>query len=125
MSIVFVYAQLNIEIVLFQTIQFSISVNVKIILFQAIKFCISTEFSSIWPIDRILSGATTPGQSGPGSDGNELVLLILQSTSIIETSSSNCLYHHIYQLLRSGKIWHKVNFFKRSLTGLNSEFSFS
>ena len=31
----------------------------------------------------------------------------------------------IYQPLRSGWIWHKVNFFKRSLTGLNSEFSFS
>ena len=31
---------------------------------------------------------------------------------------------HIYQPLRSGQIWHKVNF-KRSLTGLNSEFSFS
>ena len=27
--------------------------------------------------------------------------------------------------LHSGRIWHKVNFFKRSLTGLNSEFSFS
>ena len=32
---------------------------------------------------------------------------------------------HIYQTLRSGRIWHNVNFFKRSLTGLNSEFSFS
>ena len=32
---------------------------------------------------------------------------------------------HIYQPLRSDRIWHKVNFFKRSLTGLNSEFSFS
>ena len=31
----------------------------------------------------------------------------------------------IYQPLRSGRIWHKVNFFKRILTGLNSEFSFS
>ena len=30
----------------------------------------------------------------------------------------------IYQLLRSGRIWHKI-IFKRSLTGLNSEFSFS
>ena len=29
------------------------------------------------------------------------------------------------QPLRSGRIWHKVNFFKQSLTGLNSEFSFS
>ena len=27
--------------------------------------------SSIWPIDRTLSGITTPGQSGPRSDGNE------------------------------------------------------
>ena len=27
--------------------------------------------SSIWPIDKALSGATTPDQSGPGSDGNE------------------------------------------------------
>ena len=32
--------------------------------------------------------------------------------------------NHIYQPLRSGRIWHKVNF-KWSLTGLNSEFSFS
>ena len=32
--------------------------------------------------------------------------------------------NHIYQPLRSGRIWHKVNL-KRSLTGLNSEFSFS
>ena len=31
----------------------------------------------------------------------------------------------LYQPFRSGKIWHKVNFFKRSLIGLNSEFSFS
>ena len=31
----------------------------------------------------------------------------------------------IYQPLRSGRIWHRVNFLKRSLTGLNSEFSFS
>ena len=29
------------------------------------------------------------------------------------------------QLLSLGRIWHKVNFLKRSLTGLNSEFSFS
>ena len=29
------------------------------------------------------------------------------------------------QPLRSGRIWHKVNIFKRSSTGLNSEFSFS
>ena len=50
----------------------------KIVLFQTILFSISTQFSSIWPIDRTLSGATTPGQSGPGSDGNEGVLCIPQ-----------------------------------------------
>ena len=32
--------------------------------------------------------------------------------------------YHIYQPLRSGRIWHKV-IFKQRLTGLNSEFSFS
>ena len=36
------------------------------------------QISSIQPIDRAaLSGATTPGQSGLGSDGNEGVLHIL------------------------------------------------
>ena len=47
--------------------------------------------SSIWPIDRTLSGATTPSQSGPGSDGSEGVLHITQSSSITEASSSDCL----------------------------------
>ena len=27
--------------------------------------------SSIWPLDRTLSGTTTLGQSGPGSDDNK------------------------------------------------------
>ena len=49
------------------------------------------QFSSIWPIDRILSGATTLGQSGPVSDGNEGVLCIPQSSSITGTSPSDCL----------------------------------
>ena len=43
----------------------------KTVLFQTIHFHISTQFSSISPIDRTLSGATTPGQSGSGSDGNK------------------------------------------------------
>ena len=63
----------------------------KTVLFQAIQFSISTQFISIWPIDKTLSGATTPGQSGLGSDGNEEVLHIPQSSSIIETSPSDCL----------------------------------
>ena len=43
------------------------------------------------PIDRTLSDATTPGQSGPGSDGNEGVLHIPQSSNIAGTSPSDCL----------------------------------
>ena len=38
--------------------------------------------SSIWPIDRTLSSATTLDQSGPVSDGNEGILHIPQSSSI-------------------------------------------
>ena len=38
-----------------------------------------------------LSGATTPGQSGPGSDGNEGVLCIPQSSSTAGTSPLDCL----------------------------------
>ena len=39
----------------------------------------------------VLSGATTLGQSGPGSNGNEGVLRIPQSPSITGTSPSDCL----------------------------------
>ena len=42
--------------------------------------------SSIWPIDRTLSGATTLGQDGPGSDGNEEILCIIQRSSITGAS---------------------------------------
>ena len=38
-----------------------------------------------------LSGATTPGQSGPGSDGNKGILCIPQSSSITGTSALDCL----------------------------------
>ena len=48
----------------------------KTVLFHVIQLSISMQFSFIWPIDRTLSGATTPGQSGSGSDGNEGVLCI-------------------------------------------------
>ena len=59
------------------------------VLFPTIQFSISMQFSPIWPIDRILSGATT--QSGPGSDGNEQMLRMPQGFSITGTSSSECL----------------------------------
>ena len=50
----------------------------KTVLFQAIQFSISHVFV---PLDRTLSDATTPGKSGPGSDGNEGVTRISQSSS--------------------------------------------
>ena len=46
--------------------------------------------NSIWPIDRTLSGATTLGESGPGSDGNEGVPSISQK-SRTGASPSDCL----------------------------------
>ena len=48
------------------------------------------QFSSIQPIDRALSGATTPGKSGPGSNGSEEILCIHQSSSITGISPSDC-----------------------------------
>ena len=64
--------------ILFQVIQFSISTafNVKTVQFQADQFSIDMQFCSICPITRTLSGATTLGQSGTGSNGNERVLHI-------------------------------------------------
>ena len=47
--------------------------------------------SSIWPINKTLSGATTASQSGPSSDGNEGVLHIPQNLSITWASRSDCL----------------------------------
>ena len=73
----------------FQTNQFSINniflctqLNIKTVLFQTIQFSISIQFRSIWPIDRTLSDPTTSGQIGLGSNGNEGVLCIPQSSSI-------------------------------------------
>ena len=63
----------------------------KTVLFWTIQFHISTQFSSIWPIDQTLLGATTLGQNRPWSDGNEGVLHIPQSSSITEASPSDCL----------------------------------
>ena len=41
--------------------------NVKIVLFQTIQFSISAQFGSIQPIDRTLSGATTRGRGDLGA----------------------------------------------------------
>ena len=89
--------------VLFQTVNFSRITQFnrqKPVLFQTIQFSISMQFSSNWSIDRALSGATTPGQNEPGSDGNERVLLIPQSSCNTGTSSSDYLVS--YQDTRLG-----------------------
>ena len=62
----------------------------KTLPFQTVQFSRSTQFTSIWPIDRTLSDATTASKSGTGSDGNEEVLYILQSFSITGSSPSHC-----------------------------------
>ena len=48
------------------------------------------QFNSIQPLDRALSGATIPGQSGPGSNSNEGMLCIPLSPRITGTSPSEC-----------------------------------
>ena len=53
------------------------------------------QFRSIWSIDRTLSGALLPVQSEPGSDDNEGVLHISQSSSITGTSLSNYLVSYL------------------------------
>ena len=49
------------------------------------------QFSSIWPIDRTLSGATSSSESEPGNGGNKGVLSILQSSGITGAWPSDCL----------------------------------
>ena len=69
---------------------------VKAVLFQTIQFSVITQFCSTWSKERTLSRATTPGQSGSGSDSNEWVLRISQSSSITWTLPSNCLVGEFY-----------------------------
>ena len=94
---IFKWSKVLIQAVLIQAIQFKcLKVQFKCrktVLFQAIEFSISTQLISIQPIDRDLSGNTTPGQSGSRRDGNEEVLRIPQSPSITGTSPSDCLVH--------------------------------
>ena len=112
-----VYTQLNVKTVLLQTIQFSVStVSLsKTVQFNRFQFSISTLFSFIWPIDRTLSGATLLGQSGPGSDGNKVVLHFLQSFSITRTSTSDCLVSLTWHSLAGGLIPYAVGVFYSQL----------
>ena len=53
--------------------------------------------SSIWPIDRTLSGATIQGHSVPRSDENEEVLCIPQNSSITGASPSNSFVSYSFE----------------------------
>ena len=68
--------------------QFSLSwvrsLYVKTVLFQGIQFSISVQFSSIWSIDRTLSGATTSAPNEPGSDGNEGDSIFPKAPALLE-----------------------------------------
>ena len=67
------------------------SLNVK-----TVQLSINTQFKckNSKLVDWALSGATTPGQSGPGNDDNEEVLCIPQSFRITGTSPSDFLVSH-------------------------------
>ena len=66
------YMQINDQAVLFLTNPFSISRLFALSL--NVKQFFSIQFN--WPIDRTLSGVTTPGQSGPRSNVNQGLLWI-------------------------------------------------
>ena len=54
--------------------------------------------SSIWLIDRTLSGATTPGPSGPKTNGNEMVLHIPQNSKTEASRSDYFISYPVYPL---------------------------
>ena len=61
----------------------------------------SSEFSSVWPIDWTITDVSTPGQSGTGSDSNEGVICIHQSSCMTGTLTSDCLVSYPGYLLGS------------------------
>ena len=88
------------QIVLIQRLLFSISIvfvhphlNVETVLFHAIHLSISTQFSSIKPIERTVSGATILGHVGPESDGNKEVLAFPKSLAFLEPHNQIVLCH--------------------------------
>ena len=58
----------------------------------------------MWPMDRTLSDATTQSQSEPGSDGNDGILSIPQSSSIHGASSSDYLVSYQDSLCGRGVV---------------------
>ena len=85
--------------------------------------------SSIWAIDKPLSGITTPGQSGFGSDGSERVVHIPQSSSITGASTirlfnvtSRILIEEVLTLCTDAvsvflQLWPTGKIYKRRLKG--------
>ena len=68
-------------------------------LLKTVHFSISMLLVLFNPQIGPLSGATTPGQSGHGSDGNEGILRIPQSSITAGTSPSDCLVSYPGQSL--------------------------
>ena len=71
--------------------------------YAVIQCNISTNYSSVWPIDKTLSGTTSPGQSGLSSDGNKGILHTSKSSSVTETSPSDCLVPYLQNALEGSK----------------------
>ena len=68
--------------------------DVKTVLFQTIQFSKGMQFSSICPRNRTISGTTTPGQCGTGSDCNEGVLHIPQPMFLLKSEQDfTCIQH--------------------------------
>ena len=72
-----------------------LSFNVKTVLFQVIQFSKSSLFSSIWPIDRTLSGTTTPGSWWRATPH-------FPNSSIIGTSPLDCLVPYLLNSMDGG-----------------------
>ena len=81
--------------------QFSLALvrnlNIKTVLFQTIQFIISTQFSSIWLINKTISGSYSPGQKEPGTSCYKGVPRIPPNSSNTGASASDylvsCLGH--------------------------------
>ena len=65
--------------------------NVKTVLFQTIQVIISTQFSSVWPIGRTLSGATTLDHVHLGVMAMKRYSAIPQTPALLEPHNQICL----------------------------------
>ena len=91
------------QILYIHTIKWSnSSISNNSIYHKSFVFTVEMTNSSISNRDRTLLGATTLGQSGLGSDDNEEVLHILQSSSITGASPSDYLMSYPGHLLGQG-----------------------